>query len=69
MIRLECDQCDRHIGRSEGDWFGLDYAKLDEDGELVEPSIDHEFHFCSTDCVITWLMNRSYDPQPEEANT
>lgn len=66
MIRTVCDVCDKAIGRVNGDWFGVDYAKLDDDGELVEPTMDHEFHFCSADHAITWFMNRSYDP-PEEA--
>lgn len=65
MVRTVCDQCDHAIGRVDGDWFGVDHAHLDEDGELIPPDADYQYHFCSPDCVITWLMNRSYDPQPE----
>ena len=67
MIRTVCDVCDIAIGRVFGDWFGVDYARLDDDGELIEPTIDHEFHFCSTDHLVAWAMQRSY--LPEGTNT
>jgi len=47
----------------QGDWFGVDYARLDDDGELIEPTMDHEFHFCSADHAIAFLMERSYLPE------
>lgn len=63
MLRLECDYCDHHIGRSGGNWLGVDHAKLDEDGELIEPAAEYQFHFCSFSCLQKWAFEREYSSQ------
>lgn len=81
-IRVLCDGdgCDRIIDRDAGGWFGVDYTpppvpvEPDDDGlvlfsELHELNQDHEFHFHSNDCAVSWLMNRSYDTQTEGTTT
>ncbi len=55
MIRVECDTCDRHIGRVDGDWFGVDHVHLDDDGEMIEPEQEHRYHFCSAACLAAWV--------------
>jgi hypothetical protein len=57
MIRTVCDTCDNAIGRVDGDWFGVDHVRLDDDGELIEPGVDHTYHFCSSDCLATWVLD------------
>jgi hypothetical protein len=55
MIRTVCDSCDKAIGRVDGDWFGVDHAHLDDDGEMIEAGIDHRYHFCSAVCGSRWF--------------
>lgn len=69
VIRLECDFCDHHIGRSGGNWFGLDHAKLDEDGELIQPEEEYQFHFCSYACIQKWAFEREFSTKPEGTTT
>ena len=82
MIRVLCDGdgCGRQIDRDAGGWFGVDYSappvepEPDEDGLILlsgvaEFGADHEFHFCSADCVVSWAFARSFTPQPEGHTT
>lgn len=69
MIRTLCDQCDRHIGRVDGNWLGVDWVRLDDDGELIEPGVDHVYHFCSFACLSAWSMDRQFSQPPTEATT
>ena len=74
-ISVTCDGegCGKPINRDDGGWFGADYqappveAEPDEDGyvmlaEVVQLNQDHEFHFCSPDCLVSWAFNRSFQP-------
>ena len=78
-IRVICDGdgCGKTIIRDNGGWFGVDYqappveTEPDEDGivmltELVQLNQDHEFHFCSADCVVSWAFTRAFIPQPSQ---
>lgn len=74
-IRVTCDGdgCGKPIDRDEGGWFGVDWIPLptpiesdDADlvlfTELVEPGADHEFHFHTADCLLSWVFARSFQP-------
>jgi hypothetical protein len=81
-IRVTCDGdgCGVTIDRDAGGWFGVDYqappveAEPDEDGmtlltEIVPFNADHEFHFHSPDCLVSWAFSRSFTPQQSEGTT
>lgn len=72
MIRVSCDRCEKPIDREDSKWFGVDYTTPAEpilvDGEdtgfteLKQLGMDHEFHFCSVDCLTTWAFDRAFQP-------
>jgi hypothetical protein len=80
-IRVTCDGdgCGKQIDREIDSWFGLDYSTPPEpiivDGEdtgmteLKQLGMDHEFHCCSPDCVVSWAFSRAFTPQPEGTTT
>lgn len=82
MILVLCDGdgCNVTIDRDNGGWFGVDYqappieAEPDESGtvyfsEVIGLNQDHEFHFHSVDCLVSWAMTRAFTPQPEGTTT
>lgn len=80
MLVVSCDACHKQIDRDDGGWFGVDYqappveVEPDEDGQVVYAEVlllgqDHEYHFDSADCLVSWAMNRAFTPQPSEGTT
>jgi hypothetical protein len=57
VIRTVCDTCDKAIGRDGGGWFGVDRARLDDDGEPAEFDADHRYHFYSAACGSRWFAD------------
>lgn len=80
MLRVTCDTCHEPIDRDDGGWFGVDFTpppepvEPDDEGRMIFAELqllgqDHEFHFCSTDHLVSWAMERAFTPQPSEGAT